>query len=109
HNPFVVSLSNHERITTQSLEGEGGREGEMKKRIVILMEEEVVKQAQERASQEGRTLGDLIQDALVSYWGNKEQVQRTREGAYQLFCERPIRVSRKQFNELLKEESFKPL
>jgi len=80
----------------------------MKKRIIFPMEEEVVMQAQERAAQEGRTLGDLIQDALICYLSKKRMDPRTQEEAYHLFCERPMRLSRKQFNELLKEESFKP-
>jgi|GEM_PF-534983 len=81
----------------------------MKKRVSILIEEGVIGQAKRLSVKEGKPLSHVIQDALVSYLGNREQVQRTREGAYQLFCERPIRLSRKQFNELLKEESFKPL
>ena len=80
----------------------------MKKRISILIEEEVISQAKRIAVKEGKPLSDVIQDALISYLSRKRTDPRTREKAYQLFCERPMRLSRTQFNELLKEESFKP-
>jgi hypothetical protein len=80
----------------------------MKKRVSILIEEEVIRHAKRRAAEEGRSLSDLTQDALVSYLSGKVSDPRKREGAYQLFCEQPMRLSRKQFNEILKEENFKP-
>jgi hypothetical protein len=81
----------------------------MKKRFSAFIEEEVIGNAKKRAAQEGRSLSDLTQDALVSYLSEKVPDPRKREEAYQLFCEQPMRLSRKQFNEILKEENFKPL
>ena len=81
----------------------------MKKRITILIKAEIFMQAQERAAQEARPLADLIQDAIVSYLNKKTPTHKKREDAYQLFCERPIRLSRKQFKEVLKEENIKPV
>jgi hypothetical protein len=80
----------------------------MKKRISILIEEEVIGPAKRLSTKEGRPLSQIIQDALVSYLGEKMRDPIIREDAYQLFCERPMRLSRKQFKEILKEESFKP-
>ena len=80
----------------------------MKKRLSAFIEEEVFRHAKQRAAQEGRSLSALIQDALVSYLSKKKTDPRTREKAYHLFCERPIRLSRKQFKEILKVETFKP-
>ncbi len=80
----------------------------MKKRLFIFIEEEVIRHANQRAAQEGRPLGALIQDALVSYLSKRMTVRGKREEAYQLFCEQPMRLSRKQFKEVLKEENFKP-
>jgi len=80
----------------------------MKKRVSILIEEEVIGQAKRLSVKEGRPLSYVIQDALISYLSRKRTDPRTREKAYQLFCERPMHLSRKQFKEILKEESFKP-
>jgi hypothetical protein len=73
----------------------------MKKRVSILIEEEVIGQARRLSVKEGRPLSDVIQDALVSYLREKVPDPRKREEAYQLFCEQPIRLSRKQFKEIL--------
>jgi hypothetical protein len=79
----------------------------MKKRLSAFIEEEVFRHAKQRAAQEDRSLGALIQDALVSYLSKKRTDPRTQEKAYQFFCERPMRLSREQFKEVLKKESFK--
>jgi hypothetical protein len=81
----------------------------MKKRVSTFIEEEVFRQAKRFALNEDRPLRAVIQDALVSYLREKVPDPRKREEAYQLFCEQPIRLSRKQFKEILEEENFKPL
>lgn len=80
----------------------------MKKRVSILIEKEVIRNAKRLAIKERRLLSDVIQDALVFYLSGKVPDPRKREEAYQLFCEQPMRLSRKQFKEILREENFKP-
>jgi hypothetical protein len=81
----------------------------VKKRIVIFVEEEVIGQARRFAVKEGRSLSEIIGDALVFHLNQKAREPGKRKHAYQLFCERPMRLTRNQFNEILKEENFKPL
>ncbi len=78
----------------------------MKQKIRTLIDEEVIKLAKRRAVEEGRPLNDLIQDALISYLNRKVSDPRERESAYLLFCERPIRLSSAQFQQVL--ENHKP-
>ena len=78
----------------------------MKRKVGTLIEEEVIKLAKHRALEEGRPLSDVIQDALVTYLSNRMPDPKKRESAYQLFCERPMRLSRKQFREILEEDSW---
>lgn len=78
----------------------------MKRKIWILLEEKVVTLAKHRALEEGRSLSDVIQDAIVTYLGNRMPDPQKRERAYQLFCERPMRISQKQFQEILEEEGI---
>jgi plasmid stability protein len=73
----------------------------MKKRVSILIEEDVIRHAKMRAAEEGRSLSDLTQDALVSYLSGKVPDPRKREEAYRLFIDRPMRLSREQFREIL--------
>jgi hypothetical protein len=76
----------------------------MKRKIGTLIEEEVIKLAKRRAAEENRPLSDVIQDALVSYLSGRAPHPRARDEAFRLFCERPIRVSREQFKEVLEED-----
>jgi hypothetical protein len=101
-HPETPSPLSGEGLVVSSAERLGG--GEMKKRINILIEEEIIKRTAKRAAQEGRSLSDLIQDALVSHLSEKVPEARKREEAYQLFCEQPMRLSGKQFKEIMEEE-----
>ena len=76
----------------------------MKRKVGTLLEEEVLKLAKHRALEEGRPLSDVIQESIVHYLSNKAPDPRKREKAYQLFCERPIRISKQQFKEILEED-----
>jgi hypothetical protein len=80
----------------------------MKKRVSALIEKDLFRHAKQRAAQERRSLGALIQDALVSYLSKRWTDPRTREKAYHLFCERLMHLSREQFKEVLNKENFKP-
>jgi len=80
----------------------------MKKRISILIEEDVIRQAKRLAVKECKPFSAVIQDALVSYLSDKVPDPKKRENAYQVFCGQPMRLSRKQFKEILREENFKP-
>ena len=76
----------------------------MKKKVGTLLDEEVIRHAKRRAAEEGRPLSDVIQDALVSFLSDKVPDPKKRENAYQLFCGQPMRISRKQFKEILEED-----
>ena len=78
----------------------------MKKKVGTLLDDEVIRHAKRRAAEEGRPLSDVIQDALVSYLSDKTPDPKKRENAYQLFCGQPMRISRKQFKEILEEDAW---
>ncbi len=65
----------------------------MKRKVGTLLEKEVLKLAKHRALEEGRPLSDVIQESIPD--------PKKREKAYHLFCERPMRISRQQFKEIL--------
>jgi hypothetical protein len=76
----------------------------MKKKVGILIEEDVIRDAKRRAAEEGRSLSNIIQDALISYLNHKVPDRQKRESAYQIFCEQPMRISKKRFKEILGED-----
>lgn len=77
----------------------------MKRKIGTLIEEEVIKLVKHRAADEGRPLSDLIQDALVSYLSKRVPRPKERDAAYQVFCERPLKLSKEQFQQILGEDT----
>jgi hypothetical protein len=76
----------------------------MKRKVGTLLEEKVFKLAKHRALEEGRPLSDVIQESIVYYLNNRVSDPKKRERAYQIFCERPMRISKQQFKEILEED-----
>ncbi len=78
----------------------------MKRKVGTVIEEEVLKLAKHKALEEGRPLSDLIQDAIVAYLSTGLPSPQKREKAYQVFCGRPIRITRKQLHEIMEEDPW---
>ena len=78
----------------------------MKKKVGTLLDEEVIRHAKRRAAEENKPLSGVIQDALVSYLRDKVPDPKKREKAYQLFCERPIPISKDQLKQVLEEDTW---
>ena len=68
----------------------------MKQKIGTILEKEVLRRAKRKAVEDGRPLSGVIQDALESYLSQARPEPAKRDAAYQLFCERPMRLSKKQ-------------
>ena len=75
----------------------------MKSKVGLLLEEGVLKRAKHRALEEGRPLSDVTQESIVHYLSKKVPNPKKREKAYQIFCKRPIQISKQQFKEILGE------
>jgi hypothetical protein len=74
----------------------------MKKRLSILIGEEVIGRAKRLAVKEGRPLSDVIQDALLVYLNREGPDPQKRKNAYQVFCEQPMRrITKKQLKKIL--------
>ena len=78
----------------------------MKRKINAAVEEKFLRLAKLRAFREGRSLSDLIQDALLQYLGKKTAIPEEREMAYRLFCERPMQISLEQLRYVFDEEMW---
>ena len=78
----------------------------MKQKIATVIEADVLRHAKRRAIDEGRSLSDLIQDALGRYLMTGVPTPAKREAAYRLFCEQPMRISHEQFREILQADAW---
>jgi hypothetical protein len=75
----------------------------MKQQIDILIEEQTMRLAKRRAIEEGRSVSDLVQDALEQYLRRDAATPRERQLAYQLFCERPMKIPLEQLRHMLED------
>jgi len=78
----------------------------MKQKVGTLIEEDVLRRAKRRATEESRPLSDLIQDALERYLSEGMPDPARRDAAYQLFCERPMRIAPEQLKAVLEHDSW---
>jgi hypothetical protein len=75
----------------------------MKQQIDILIEEQTMRLAKRQAIEEGRSVSDLVQDALEQYLRRDAATPRERQLAYQLFCERPMKIPLEQLRHMLED------
>ncbi len=78
----------------------------MKHKIGTLIEEDVMRLAKRRAVEEKRPLSELIQEALVQYLRKNGATPKERKTAYQLFCERPMKIPPAQLRHVLEEDMW---
>ena len=78
----------------------------MKHKIGTQIDEEIMKLIKRKAVEEGRSISDLIQDALVQYLSTGAASPKEREAAYQSFCERPLKLTSDQFRQVLEEDTW---
>jgi hypothetical protein len=76
----------------------------MKRRVKVLIDAEILRLARQRASDQDRSLSDLIQDALAQYLNKDEVTSKERKIAFHLFCKQPMRLSGKQLRQVLQED-----
>lgn len=78
----------------------------MKQKIGTLIEEKLMRLAKRKAAEEGRSMSDLIQDALEQYLKKGAATSRERQMAFHLFCEQPMKIPRAQLRYLLDEDMW---
>jgi hypothetical protein len=78
----------------------------MKKKVGTVIEEKTMRLAKRRAAEEGRSLSDVIQDALAQYLNKEAATPKERKAAFHLFCERPMKIPPKQLRYILEEDMW---
>ena len=78
----------------------------MKQKVGTVLEGDILKRAKLRAAEQGRPLSDVIQDALERYLSEGVPEPARRDAAYQLFCERPMRLAPEQLKAVLEHDSW---
>ncbi len=78
----------------------------MKKKVGTVIEENTMRLAKRKAAEEGRSLSEVIQEALVQYLRKEAATPKERRMAFHLFCEQPMKVPSKQLRYVLEEDMW---
>ncbi len=77
-----------------------------KVKIGLVIDSELHKRIKERAVRDGRTISDIIQDALRNYNELDHQDIKLRVEAARRFCSRPFNLTRAELDEILDEDIY---
>ncbi len=78
----------------------------MKTKVGTVLEEEVVQRLREQSAKEGRSMNEIIYDALVHYFQKGQKQREMRRAAVERLCSRPFQLSTQELNEILEEDYF---
>jgi hypothetical protein len=78
----------------------------MKKKVGTVIEENTMRLAKRKAAEEGRSLSEVIQEALVQYLRKEAATPKERRMAFHLFCEQPMKIPSKQLRYVLEEDMW---
>ena len=78
----------------------------MKKKVGTVIEENTMRLAKRKAAEEGRSLSEVIQEALVQYLHKEAATPKERRMAFHLFCEQPMKIPSEQLRYVLEEEMW---
>ncbi|MBI5569680.1 MAG: hypothetical protein HY914_07015 [Desulfomonile tiedjei] len=78
----------------------------MKRKVGALIEDKVMRRAKRRAVEEGRSLSQVIQNALLRYLDESESHPEDREKAYAAFCSHPLKLTPGEFRQVLEDDQW---
>ncbi len=79
---------------------------ENKEKLGTILDKNVVRLIKERSYREGRTISEIIQDAIIRYDETGPTKLGLKLDAVKRFCSKPFNVSRFELDEILEEDYF---
>ncbi len=77
-----------------------------KEKIGTVLDRDIILKIKERALKEGRTISEIIEDAVLNYDVVKKPGSFLRKEAVSSFCSKPFELSLADTNELLNEDFY---
>ena len=78
----------------------------MKTKVGTVLDEDILYQLKIRAAKEKRSMSDIIQDALKSYFHNGALEKAERQAAVRRLCSKPFNLSLREIQELMEEDYY---
>ncbi len=79
---------------------------ENKEKVGTVLDKDLLRRVKERSAREGRTISDIIQDALIKYNDTDSTKSELRRAAVNRFCSRPFNLNTREINDLLNEDIY---
>jgi hypothetical protein len=79
---------------------------ERKEKVGTVLDIHVIRKVKERSAKEGRTISDIIQEALIKYDEIDLTKAELRKTAVDRFCSKPFNLNISEVNELLNEDIY---
>lgn len=77
-----------------------------RQKVSMMLDESVIRIINERALREGKTMSDVIQEAVVKYTAKDEDKIKKQVEAIKRLFEKPGTLSRKEIDEILDEDYY---
>lgn len=82
------------------------KRSESKEKIGTILDKEVVRIIKERSFKEGKTISDVIQEAVLQYNESNTAKTAIRLMAVKRFCSKPFNLELDELNDLLNEDQY---
>jgi metal-responsive CopG/Arc/MetJ family transcriptional regulator len=80
---------------------------ENKVKVEIVLDRDLLRKIKVRNVNEGRTISEIIQDALIKYIDTDTTKYELRRTAINRFCSKPFNLNTKEINEILNHDIYK--
>ena len=77
-----------------------------KAKIGTILARDILQLVKERSLKEGRTISDIIEDALMKYNQSDPVKSEIRKKAVERFCSKPFNLNISELNDLLNEDYY---
>lgn len=77
-----------------------------KQKIGTILDKKIVKMLRRRSADEGRTISDILQDAVLKSENTKTDDYERRLTAVNRFCSNPFNIVKSELDELLSEDYY---
>ncbi|MGH7495879.1 MAG: hypothetical protein ACREOO_26280 [bacterium] len=78
----------------------------MKTKVGTILDKAIVQKLKEQAAKESRSMNEIIYDALIHYFQNRQRKSEVRRTAVERLCSRPFRLTLPELNEIIEEDYF---
>jgi len=77
-----------------------------KEKVGTILDRNIVKKIKDRSHKEGRSISEIIQDAILKYEEIEPAKLELRKAAVTRFCSKPFNLNQNEIEELLTEDYY---